>query len=141
MTDDNSNDVRASRRTRTLKGGVIAFNNGFTSLPCVVRDLSETGARLTVDNPQLVPSQFTLHIELEGWKVECAVVWNKAETFGVTFIAPKQAAPRLRAQVVQIDPGMPPGDEPAPPRKAPEPDPEPAPQGGKPHKPVFGRRR
>lgn len=49
---------RASSRQRRLHGGKIVFNNNTSSIDCVVRDLSPTGARLEVASPIGIPDWF-----------------------------------------------------------------------------------
>ena len=39
-------DERLSARRRILKGALIAYDDRRCTLPCTVRDISETGARL-----------------------------------------------------------------------------------------------
>ena len=83
-----------------LKGAVIAFNDRRSTLPCTVRDLSATGARLDVPNAVHVPDSFVLTIELDGFEVDCQVSRRKVTELAVTFTAsPRQVAPK-RAQVV-----------------------------------------
>ena len=104
MTEEGSSENRSAHRRRMLKAGFIAFNRGYTTLPCVVRDMSETGARLQLDNPTLAPDHFTLHVELDGLKVDCKVVWTRASLFGVAFVGPIERTGRSRTQVVS--PGL-----------------------------------
>ena len=93
---------RDSPRKRLLKGGVIAFSARHATLPCVVRDISETGARLQVEQASTVPDTFELIVDLDGLEVPCAVVWRKLNEVGVAFTAaPSRVAPK-RAQVVGI---------------------------------------
>jgi two-component system response regulator len=91
---------RSSPRKRLLKGGVIAFSARHATLPCVVRDISKTGARLQVEQAAVVPDTFELVVELDGLEVGCAVVWRHAKEIGVSFNSdPAWVAPK-RAQVV-----------------------------------------
>ena len=93
-------DKRQSPRRRTLKAAIIVFNDRHCSLPCAVRDLSETGARLTIDGSVTIPDNFELIVELDGLAVDCRVVRRKAHEIAVMFVsAPRKVAPR-RAQVV-----------------------------------------
>lgn len=45
ITDAPEQEVRASRK-RVLKGASAAFNHEFSAIPCTLRDVSETGARV-----------------------------------------------------------------------------------------------
>lgn len=91
---------RREARRRVLKAGIIAFNNRFATLTCMVRDLSEHGARLRVDNPMMVPSHFELIIELDGFEVDCELVWRHDNEIGVRFLCPPRQRTQPRKQVI-----------------------------------------
>jgi hypothetical protein len=93
-------DNRASRRQRTLKAALAAFNNECSTIPCVVRNLSETGARLVFEKGAAPPAHFVLHIELDGYKVDCERVWQKGNEWGVRFVSDKRPTRVHRSQVV-----------------------------------------
>lgn len=53
---------RTAQRHRTLKTGLIVFNGGRSTLTCVVRNLSDTGALLKVEISAGIPGGFALRI-------------------------------------------------------------------------------
>jgi len=59
---------------------------------CMVRNLSDGGACLSVGNPLLVPNQFKLVIGHHMIK-RCEVVWRNADRIGVAFQHGGSAAP------------------------------------------------
>lgn len=81
----NDEDHRKSVRRRALKGGLIVFDGGYQSLSCTIRDLSEGGARLVVENTMGIPSTFTLKLSDGSPSRSCAVKWKNATTLGVEF--------------------------------------------------------
>jgi len=83
MTDEH----RASPRQRTLKGGRIVINDGFSTFQCTVRNLSETGARLKVASIIGIPETFQLVMD-DGRKFACNVVWKTEAEIGVQFDQP-----------------------------------------------------
>jgi hypothetical protein len=93
------NDRRSSPRRKQLKAGIIAFHGRHSTLPCCVRDISETGVRLEVESAQ-VPDTFELLIELDGLEANCAVVWRRGSQVGVMFTSPPKIRPPKRVQVV-----------------------------------------
>lgn len=101
-------DQRDSRRIRTLKTGFAAFCNGFSTFKVVVRDLSDTGARLVSEDGHNLPGNFTLHVELDGFQVDCECVWRDGHTYGVSFCGPKRPTKVMRNQVVKptLSPGQ-----------------------------------
>ena len=56
------------------------------AIDCVVRNMSQTGARLTVESPVGIPDDFTLLIKPELTKRACQVVWRKPGSIGVRFV-------------------------------------------------------
>ncbi len=91
---------RIVKRSRLLKGGIIAFSARHATIPCVLRDLSDTGARLQVAQSSAVPDTFELIVELDGLEVPCQVVWRKLTEIGVSFLAEPTRVNPKRAQVI-----------------------------------------
>jgi hypothetical protein len=75
---------RSSPRQRTLKGGRIVINDGFSTFQCTVRNLSESGARLKVTSIIGIPDSFQLVMD-DGRKFACSVVWRTETEIGVIF--------------------------------------------------------
>jgi len=76
---------RQTLRHRTFKGGSLLFGVAST-IYCVIRNMSESGAQLTLEGPIRTPEEFTLLIKPEMIKRPCRVVWRKADKIGVQFI-------------------------------------------------------
>ena len=87
-------------RRRVLKSGMICFNGRHSTLPCVVRDLSGTGAKLASTGSVGVPDTFELHVELDGIWVDCEVQWRRGDLVGVRFTSPMQVTAPTRVQVL-----------------------------------------
>jgi PilZ domain len=77
---------RTSPRHRLLKAGTIEF--GQESLPCTVRNLSNTGAGLEINSPLWFPDRFVLAVPSEGWRKPCRMVWRSEKRIGVVFDEP-----------------------------------------------------
>ena len=71
-------------RRRMLKGARLAFNHGHSAITCMLRDLSETGARVTTENTLAVPDQVTLVLD-DGVAYECDVVRRELKELGLRF--------------------------------------------------------
>ncbi|MBO6758656.1 MAG: PilZ domain-containing protein [Roseibium sp.] len=153
ITDGPQADARASdpriRRTRVLKKGKIIFQRGLRSIPVLVRDLSEDGAKLQFDQPYLLPRSFDLHIDLEDFEVTCERRWSEGLIHGVAFIGEKRKVSQDRAQVLKSSDAVTTHDRDELPTLHPfsrEPEgAKPAPAPARPKKnptgPVFGKRR
>jgi len=79
---------RKAARLRTLKSGKMVFNDGNSLVDCLVRDLSDTGAKLKVVTAIGVPDRFALLLEGETKGRPCTVVWRTATSIGVMFDTP-----------------------------------------------------
>lgn len=73
-------------RPRTLKGARIVFNQGFSTITCVVRNLTEGGAKLELDTMSGVPDEFTLVFDTGAAERTCSVRWRKGNAIGIQFI-------------------------------------------------------
>lgn len=78
------NERRVSTRHKTLKSGRIIFENR-CFVECVIRNLSQDGAKLQIEPLLAVPETFTL-IFLDGTKRRCQVKWRKGIHVGVQFL-------------------------------------------------------
>ena len=74
---------RTAPRHRVLKAGTVEF--GGESLPCTVRSLSSSGARIEINSPLWFPDRFVLAVASEGWRKPCHVVWRQQKRIGVIF--------------------------------------------------------
>ena len=79
-------ESRSSPRKRTLLGGRIEFKNRSFTVECVVKDISETGARLLLTGTTEIPAEFDLWIPERNQRYRAQVVWRKASLVGVRFI-------------------------------------------------------
>src|SRR5262245_47523315 len=98
--DKPRDERRLSPRRRVLKGGVVAFNDRYVTLPCTVRDLSEGGARLRIEGSIAAPDTFELIIEIDGLEAPCEVVSRRGNEVSVRFTSPPRKIPPRRMQVV-----------------------------------------
>ncbi len=80
-------DRRIAPRMRTLKGARIILP-GAPPIACLVRNISETGARIQIAEPVL-HNAFVLAFDDEAWPPRaCRVVWRREGGLGITFDAP-----------------------------------------------------
>lgn len=59
--------------------------NDRSTLPCVLLDISDLGARLKVSNVDRLPAAFSLRIESQARDLWCVVVWCNDDQIGVAF--------------------------------------------------------
>jgi hypothetical protein len=73
---------RAAQRRRTFKAGKIFVNGGRSVFDCTVRNVSDTGALISV-HASAVPAEFDLL--LDGTTHRCIVMWRKPDRLGIEF--------------------------------------------------------
>ena len=76
---------RATIRHRTLKGGRVVTNAGYSTYDCTVRNMSDAGARLRVASIIGIPDAFELAMD-DGRNIDCRVVWRTETELGVSFV-------------------------------------------------------
>ena len=91
--------ARLATRQRVLKACIIAYSGRHVTQVAAVRDISEDGARLRVENASGVPDTFELILDLDGIEADCEVVWRKLKEVGVRFTATR-VVPPTRVQIV-----------------------------------------
>jgi hypothetical protein len=77
---------RSSRSTLHSQGW-IRMEGDFAVLPCVVVDVSQTGARLRVETSKRIADNFNLQLSRRkpnGHR--CQVKWRRGEYLGVKFV-------------------------------------------------------
>lgn len=83
---------RSRPRTRTFKSGRLVFNDGRSTLDCVVRNISEGGAKLSFNQVAAIPDVFQISLS-DGAKKTCRIVWRKSLDVGVSFDVPGDTTP------------------------------------------------
>ncbi|GEO98045.1 hypothetical protein GCM10007887_27670 [Methylobacterium haplocladii] len=104
-------DQRQTVRNRTFLKGKIVFNNGCSTMDCLVRDMSGTGARLELSETTTLPEVFDLYIQNKDQTFRSTLRWRRANGVGVTFddmvLKPAPAsAKEVAPQPVAADPSL-----------------------------------
>jgi hypothetical protein len=76
---------RGAERRKTLLTGKVVFNDMASVFDCVVRDMSESGARIKLAAPVQVPPVFGLRLT-DGRYYRCKVRRRAALELGVEFL-------------------------------------------------------
>jgi hypothetical protein len=76
-------EVRKSLR----QPGWITLDGGFAVRPCVVQDMSSTGAKITMDDSNILPARLRLAFARDARTGrDCEVVWRRGKVLGVKFV-------------------------------------------------------
>jgi PilZ domain len=74
-------------RKSVSQPGWITLDGGFAARKCVVQDMSTSGARITVDDPIVLPGRLRLAFARDARTGRnCAVVWRRGKSLGVKFV-------------------------------------------------------
>jgi len=82
---DQKQEKRKLRRQRVLKSGVILFNNGYSSLSCNVKNMSEQGALLECETTVGIPNKFDLRMREQNVSTPSQMIWSNRTQLGVDF--------------------------------------------------------
>ena len=71
-------------RRRVIQSGKILTNHRFSVIDCMIRDLTNEGARLHVASSHWIPDQFHLRMDATDCR-GCRVIWRTDTDVGVAF--------------------------------------------------------
>jgi hypothetical protein len=86
---------RNASRTRAFLQGRIFFNNRRNSVDCLIRDISELGAKLTFSSVIATPDVVELHVPSRDESYRARIEWRAGEEVGVSFEGADTTAPPL----------------------------------------------
>ena len=77
---------RESRKSMH-QSGWITLEGGFAARPCVVQDMSSSGAKVTIDDPNTLPAKLKLAFSRDARTGRsCEVVWRRGKSVGIKFV-------------------------------------------------------
>jgi hypothetical protein len=79
------NERRASRRQKSFLRGVVYFDKRRSETACLVRDLSEDGARIVLSQTITIPDVIELQIPQREQTLSARVQWRRADEVGLSF--------------------------------------------------------
>lgn len=96
---------RIARRKSFLRG-CVNFDNGRIAIDCLVRDITELGARIVFSDTVSIPSVVDLHIPQKSQTLRARVIWRYDDEIGLAFVDVNQAAvsmPEERALAHRVE--------------------------------------
>src|SRR5262245_53093851 len=85
-----SMERRRRSRTRTSKSARILLDHHYSAIDCTVRDLSPTGACLSVASTLGIPDCFDVLFADNSIR-PCRLIWHREKQIGVEFAADASA--------------------------------------------------
>lgn len=84
--EPDGSERRVAPRMRTLKRAKIIFNGGFSTFDCILRNISATGALLTIDEAAHLPKEFLIRIGEERDERPAKLVYRRGMFAGIRFL-------------------------------------------------------
>jgi hypothetical protein len=78
---------RRFSRGKTYLGGRIAFNHRWSTLDCLVRNLSQDGARIAFAAAAPIPGEFEVTIHGKGENRCAHMIWRDERQAGIQFLS------------------------------------------------------
>jgi len=94
-------DRRKHPRNRTYLGGQVVYDQRYCAIDCLVRNVSQAGARLVLAGPSIVPMEFDLVIRQKGQSRRVKLVWRNEADVGVQFLDQQRAGDPLAVEAAQ----------------------------------------
>jgi hypothetical protein len=74
-------------RKSVSQPGWITLDGGFAARQCVVQDMSASGAKITMQDTNVLPGKFRLALARDARLGRtCEVVWRRGKSIGVKFV-------------------------------------------------------
>jgi len=89
---------RDAGRRKSFLRGLVYFDNKHGALSCLVRDLSDKGARIIFSENVTVPETFDLHILQKNQTLRAKVTWRRGDEIGLGFAGAKAGAAAAEAK-------------------------------------------
>jgi PilZ domain-containing protein len=78
---------RRAQRLKSFLRGYVYFDKRRGTLSCLVRDLSEEGARIIFSESVTIPDMLNLHIPQKDLTLRARVTWRRGDEIGLGFSA------------------------------------------------------
>lgn len=96
--------TKRAPRIRTMLGAQLIYANGRMSAAATIRNLSDTGAKISLDAAVPLPQEFELSIPQKGQRFRARLVWRNGVEIGVVFLGEAgEAAAAAPATESEID--------------------------------------
>ena len=86
-------EKRQVHRRRTLKAARVILSD-WSTMDCMIRDMSTGGAHLRFGATVVLPASFRLHMLAEGTMVPVNLLWQRGLSAGVALAGPEVPASR-----------------------------------------------
>lgn len=78
-------EAREHQRLPAYLGGEIRFNQNLSTFECLIKNISEKGAMISIDTVWDVPKTFCLYIAKHDKFYDCQTRWRTRSKLGISF--------------------------------------------------------
>ena len=93
---------RNSRRTKSFLRGFVYVSRKRGALSCLIRDLSDKGARIIFSDTVTLPDVFDLYIPRRDQNFRARVHWRRNDEIGLEFAQDEQRDPDARPSPSEV---------------------------------------
>lgn len=79
-------EKRVDNRVRSFLRAQIIFNNRMTTIDCIIKNISPSGARVALTDTVTVPSEFDIFIPQRNALHHARLTWRDKDLIGVDFL-------------------------------------------------------
>jgi hypothetical protein len=91
--------MRQEPRNTINRPAWISVGDGLPLRNCTLIDISDSGAKLALENIEEIPEKFSLWLSRHGHPCyACQVVWSRQDSIGVQFSSGYEAPPSPQAK-------------------------------------------
>jgi hypothetical protein len=96
-------EQRATERVRSFLRAQIVFNNRMTTIECIIKNYSASGAKIALNDTLTVPNEFDVYIPAKQRNHHARLVWRDKDAIGVNFIEAGAHADKAPVSATGID--------------------------------------
>ena len=96
-------DKRGAARMRTILGARAVFQDGRSAIDCQIRNISATGALLSLSETLSLPPVFELEIPMRQTKWRAVLRWRSQQAAGVQFLDEQKASASSGAGLLALE--------------------------------------
>lgn len=100
--DDRLSNRRLTQRRRTFKRGTLVFNDGFSTVNCIIRDMSAGGVRVSIEGQFVAPQSMELKIAEADRRRPVELRWQRDNQLGLMFVDGTGRATNGEGSVVDL---------------------------------------
>ena len=93
---------RNSRRSKSFLRGFVYVSRKRGALSCLIRDLSDKGARIIFSDTVTLPDVVELYIPQRDQTFRARVQWRRNDEIGLAFTAVERAAPEAAPTASEV---------------------------------------